>query len=223
MVYSTPHRLKHINFKRYFRVYLQIIGKIRAGCSKIIVASLLNFMAKPDYSKKIIRILGEKPAISLPELKEKLTTTPNPLLNKEGGSYAITRSLKGLREAGLIESHSSGQNEYARLTKMGRVKASSQKLDASSSLLNPVWDGFWRMIILDIPEERKNERESLRYLLKKAGFICLKNSVWVSPHPFEHLFINIKKDLGLTTEMMIFVTDKIDNETEQELLKVFGK
>lgn len=178
---------------------------------------------KPDYSKKIIRILGEKPAISMPELKERLTTTPNPLLNKEGGSYAITRSLKGLREAGLVESLSSGQNDYARLTKDGRKKMYSLKLDAENTLVSTTWDGFWRMIILDIPEERKNERESLRYLLKKAGFICLKNSVWVSPHPFEHLFINIKKDLGLTTEMMIFVTDKIDTETEEELLKIFDK
>lgn len=178
---------------------------------------------KKDYSKKIIRILSEKPAVSVPELKEKLITTPNPLLSKEGSSYALTRSLKGLREAGLVEHISSGQNEYARLTKDGRKKMYSLKLDAENTLVSTTWDGFWRMVILDMPEDRKNERESLRYLLKKAGFICLKNSVWISPHPFEHLFINIKKDLGLTTEMMILVTDKIDSETEQEFLKVFGK
>lgn len=176
-------------------------------------------MAKKDYSKKIIRILGEKPAISLPELAERVSDQNQ----EKSPKYAISRSLKGLHEAGLVESLSSGQNDYARLTKDGRKKMYSLKLDAENTLVSTTWDGFWRMIILDIPEERKNERESLRYLLKKAGFVCLKNSVWVSPHPFEHLFINIKKDLGLTTEMMIFVTDKIDSETEQELLKVFGK
>jgi len=67
---------------------------------------------------------------------------------------------------------------------------------------------------LDVSEDRKAEREGLRYLLKKAGFILLKNSVWISPYPFEHLFMNIKKDLGLTTEIMIFVTDTLDPETE---------
>jgi DNA-binding transcriptional regulator PaaX len=77
------------------------------------------------------------------------------------------------------------------------------------------------MIMLDLPEERKSEREALRYLLKKAGFVCVKNSVWVSMYPYENLFINIKKDLGLTTEMMILVTDKIDEETEKELIKMF--
>lgn len=83
------------------------------------------------------------------------------------------------------------------------------------------WDGFWRIILLDLPEERKSEREALRYLLKKAGFIALKNSVWVSPYPFEHLFTNIKKDLGLSTELMIIITQFIDEETKKELLKTF--
>lgn len=83
------------------------------------------------------------------------------------------------------------------------------------------WDGFWRIILLDLPEDRKPEREALRYLLKKAGFVALKNSVWVSPYPFEHLFTNIKKDLGLSTEIMIIVTQYLDEETKKELSKIF--
>lgn len=159
--------------------------------------------------------MSEKPAISLPELSRKVE--PNPVSKKP--IYAITRSLKGLREAGLIENVSSGQNDYARLTKEGRKKAHSIKLENDTVLVNPSWDGKWRVILLDLPEERKAERESLRYLLKKAGFMCLKNSAWISPHPFEHLFKNIKKDLGLTTEMMIFTTSDLDDETSAALVK----
>jgi len=76
---------------------------------------------------------------------------------------------------------------------------------------------------LDIPEERKNEREALRYLLKKADFTCIKNTVWISPYPYEHLFTNIKKDLGLGTELMIIVTDKLDEETNLAFLKSVKK
>ncbi len=176
-------------------------------------------MAKQDFSKKILKILGEKPAISLPELQSKAGLP-------DGGKntkYAITRSLKGLKDAGLIESVHSGQNDYARLTKMGRVKASSQKLDAESSLLNPSWDGKWRIILLDLPESRKAERESLRYLLKKAGFVCLKNAVWISPYPFEYLFQNIKTDLGLSTEMIIITTSDLDKNTEKSFFAYFKK
>ena len=98
------------------------------------------------------------------------------------------------------------------------MKLNSIKLEAEETLVPNIWDGNWRMIILDLPEERKSERESLRYLLKKAGFVCVKNTVWVSPYPYENLFMNIKKDLGFTTELMIIVTDKIDAETQNAFL-----
>lgn len=162
---------------------------------------------KPEYSKKILKILAEKPALA------------TSLMTHIGPQNALKRSLKTLIDTKLVESHHSGQNEYLRLTRSGRAKASSQKLDASSSLLNPLWDGKWRVVILDLPESRKDEREALRYLLKKAGFVCLKNSVWISPFPYEYLFANIKKDFGLTFEMMIIVTDKVDELTEKYLIE----
>lgn len=166
---------------------------------------------KQDYSKKIIKILGENKAVKVSDLKD------------NESKYAVTRSLKGLLDSGLIENVSSGQNDYARLTKEGKKKALSLKLENENALVNSKWDGFWRIVLLDLPEERKRERESLRYLLKKAGFVCLKNSVWITPYPFEHLFINIKKDLNLTTELIILVTSQIDEETEKVLSGIFGK
>ncbi len=174
---------------------------------------------KIDYAKKILKILSKKSAISLPEINKKIVGGEC----SQSSKYAITRSLKGLKEAGLVEQVSSPQNEYARLTKEGKKKIHSLKLDDDTNLVNTSWDGFWRIILLDLPEDRKNERESLRYLLKKAGFVCLKNSAWISPFPFEHLFTNIKTDLGLTTEMMIIVTKFIDEESKKVLLETFWK
>ena len=174
---------------------------------------------KPTYSEKILKVLSEKTAISLPELAKHINIdecSQNP-------KYVITRSLKGLKKAGLIEQISSPQNEYARLTKEGKKKIHSLGLDSNTTIVNTSWDGYWRIILLDLPENRKSERESLRYLLKKAGFVCLKNSAWISPFPFEHLFTNIKKDLDLTTEMMIIVTSNIDEISKETLFDIFNK
>lgn len=167
---------------------------------------------KSDYSNKILKVLGKKRIVSFPELHELGIELPN-------AKYAITRSLKGLKDAGLIEQISSPQNKYARLTKAGKTKLNSILLLGDDALVPQTWDGFWRIIILDISEERKNEREALRYLLKKANFVCIKNTVWISPHPYEHLFMNIKKDLGFSTELMIIVTDKLDEETSIAFLR----
>ncbi len=170
---------------------------------------------KQSYSKKILALLTSKPAVSVSEMTETIESLG-------GHKYAITRSLKGLEEAGLIETHNSGQQNYSRLTREGKRKAHSLTLENDTAIL-PAWDGKWRIVLLDVAEDRKSEREGLRYLLKKAGFFLLKNSVWISPYPLEHLFINIKKDLGLTTEIMIFVTDNLDEETAKAFFEVVKK
>ena len=163
----------------------------------------MNMSTKPSFSKKILKLLAEKPALAISDISH------------IGPKNALKRSLKGLSEAGLIERHNSGQGDYARLTKEGKKKVHSLALGEDTTVISPTWDGKWRIVLLDLPEIRKDEREALRYLLKKAGFQCLKNSVWISPFPYEHLFTNIKKDFGLTTEIMVFVTDNIDTETKQ--------
>jgi DNA-binding transcriptional regulator PaaX len=112
----------------------------------------------------------------------------------------------------------SSNKSYLKLTQKGKNKLNSIKLEGTGTLVSRNWDGLWRIIILDLPEDRKPERESLRYLLKKANFVCIKNTVWISPLPYEHLFTNIKKDLKLGTELMIIVTDKIDEETKKTFL-----
>ncbi|MEI8130175.1 MAG: hypothetical protein WCG55_01570 [bacterium] len=169
---------------------------------------------KADFSKKILNSLSGKKAVSIPELKAGFKPTSEE-------AYAVTRSIKNLASTGLIETHEAGQNDFARLTQKGKQKVAALKLDSSNSLANPNWDGKWRIILLDLPETRKAERESLRYLLKKAGFTRLKNSAWVSPFPFEFLFQNLKQDFGLTTELMIIVTSSLDAETEAELKQFY--
>lgn len=174
---------------------------------------------KQDFSKKILSALSQRQAIKVSDLKGDISSKKS---SKTEG-YAITRSIKNLADTGLIETIRPDSVEYARITQKGRQRLSSLKLDSKNSIANIGWDGKWRIVLLDLPESRKAERESLRYLLKKAGFICLKNSAWISPFPFEFMFKNIKKDFGLSTELMIFVTEDIDEETKEFLFESFGK
>lgn len=47
------------------------------------------------------------------------------------------------------------------------------------------WDGTWRLVVFDIEEKAKKDRESLRWKLKELGFAMLQESVWISPLPIE--------------------------------------
>lgn len=174
---------------------------------------------KPSIQKAILKTLSNKKLFSAQHVKENVLNSTC-FNEKNKANYAISRSIKNLVSDGLIESFDSEHNQYFRLTNEGKQKLNNINVECKSSLVSIKWDGFWRIIILDLPEERKSEREAMRYLLKKAGFVCVKNSVWISMYPYEYLFTNIKKDLNLSTEMMILVTDKIDEETKKEFLAI---
>ena len=171
-------------------------------------------MKKPNISKGILKKLAGKQAVTF-DILQKDADEPK-------DKYAITRSIKNLMTDGLVECFNSEHKQYFRLTNQGKQKLNNITLEAESTLVSTEWDGYWRIILLDLPEERKSEREALRYLLKKAGFICVKNSVWISMYPYENLFTNIKNDLNLSTELMIIVTDKLDKKTKNEFLSLCG-
>ena len=171
-------------------------------------------MKKNNYQNTILRSFFNKQFTTLPQIT---------FAKEPREKHSLARSIKNLTESGCIETLQSDNKSYLKLTKKGRNKVNRMKLEGERALVSTAWDGLWRIIIIDIPEERKSEREALRYLLKKAGFTCVKNTVWISPYPYENLFTNIKKDLGLGTELMIIVTDKLDEETRQAFVKNFNQ
>lgn len=180
---------------------------------------------KPKINKAVLKTLNKKAVLPIVELKNAVKESISEDFDtySQKPEYAISRSIKNLAESGLIEILKSDNLEYARMTQDGKNKLHSITLEAEGALVSTTWDGMWRIVLIDIPEDRKSEREAVRYLLKKAGFVCLKNSAWISPFPYEHLFTNIKHDLGFTHEMIIFVTGNVDKETQKILFEMFGK
>lgn len=175
---------------------------------------------KTSLQEKILNLLR----------RDRIASTDNIVTELEGElgqdrsvkpKYALSRTVKHMHKRGLIEVHETDRSSFARLTKAGRHKLRSLQLSSDTNMIPTRWDGFWRFVLLDLPEDRKDERESLRYLLKKANFECLKNSVWVSPYPLEHLLNNLKQDLELTHEVMVIVAEQVDPDLEQQLIEKF--
>lgn len=60
---------------------------------------------------------------------------------------------------------------------------------------NQPWDGYWRVVIYDIPEKENALRDRLRRELKYLGFKFMQKSVWATAAPVEkELEIFLKKE-----------------------------
>jgi len=137
--------------------------------------------------------------------------------------YVINRAIKKMINDDMLEQHDTEQSSFLSLTSSGRQRLRNIKLNSQNHLISTTWDGYWRMVIVDIPESRKKDQDAIRYILKKAQFVQLKNSIWISPYPLEHMMINIKKDMDLQNDILVLVTDKLDPATEQLMVNKFAE
>src|SRR3989344_2971341 len=60
------------------------------------------------------------------------------------------------------------------------------------------------LLVYDIPEERKKERDWFRRQLMNLGFVMIQRSVWVGPSPLSKEFLDYLKKIGLQKEFKTF-------------------
>jgi hypothetical protein len=82
------------------------------------------------------------------------------------------------------------------------------------------WDGYWRIIIFDIPERLKYAREWLSRKLKEIGMYQLQKSVYVYPFECKDELDFIIEYFGLRPYVRLGLLKEIDNELH--LRKIFN-
>lgn len=63
------------------------------------------------------------------------------------------------------------------------------------------------LLLYDIPEDKKNERDWFRRTLIKFGFVMIQRSVWVGPSPIPKEFLDYVKSIGLKDSIKTFKLD----------------
>ena len=64
------------------------------------------------------------------------------------------------------------------------------------------------LVLFDIPENRKGEREWFRHQLREFGYKMVQRSVWLGPGPLPKEFIEYCKSIGLKDCVKIFTVTK---------------
>jgi DNA-binding transcriptional regulator PaaX len=94
----------------------------------------------------------------------------------------LSRQLATLEQLLLLERDpkAPGDRLY-RLTEQGRLHALGGR--DPEAHWSRHWDGYWRIVLFDVPMEQHVHRGRLRRYLHARGFGCLQGSVWVTPNP----------------------------------------
>jgi phenylacetic acid degradation operon negative regulatory protein len=96
------------------------------------------------------------------------------------------------------------------ITKKGlaRLNTSSIK-DKLVGLTKKRWDHLWRMVVFDIPETKKAQRNYFREALLRLGFFPYQKSMYVTPIACEDVIWNLARKYYIAKYILVSVTPNL--------------
>ena len=96
----------------------------------------------------------------------------------QAARQALARSVT----AGWLQTERHGRRARVHLTGEARVMLSTGAERIYSFGKPWEWDGRWLLVVVRVPEERRDVRHLIRSRLAWAGFGSLGNGLWITPH-----------------------------------------
>ncbi len=121
---------------------------------------------------------------------------------------SLANSCSRLAMKGYIKRGNKGVGDYFITTKgVEYLEEGSDELETFSSCNNKNLPKNL-MVIYDIPQGRRKERDWFRGHLKKFHFIMIQKSVWVGPSPLPKEFIEYVKEIELGDNFKTFKLER---------------
>jgi len=92
----------------------------------------------------------------------------------------VKRSFRSLQDKGYVKVNNFNGRDFIKMTDKGKLYFS--QLDLKKRKAGFVWDKLWRVVVFDIPENKKIARRALSRKLKQTGFYPMQKSVFVFPY-----------------------------------------
>lgn len=139
-------------------------------------------------------------------------------LDKRTRERELQRILSYMKSQRLV----SGNYQHGlQITDKGRRRLVEADFNNLAIAKPQKWDNKWRLIIYDIPEDRKRSRDYLTAKLRKMGFYQLQRSAWIHPFPCRDVIEKVASAYKIDKYTTYIETSYVDNQ--KRLVKIFKK
>ena len=130
-------------------------------------------------------------------------------------NQTINTAIRSLYEARFVEKRKfpHGKMEIV-ISKKGEKRAMIENIDTLKIARPKKWDGYFWVVLFDIPEKRKRIRDAFRFHLKKMDFYELQKSVFIFPFPCVKEIKFITEYYNIKKHIRIIEARSIDHEKE---------
>lgn len=121
--------------------------------------------------------------------------------------------MKRLQRQGLIDLYLKDNVGMVELTGKGQEKLKIILAQDYKYITPKNWDKKWRIVIFDIPDTKKKNRELFRNKLKEIGFLKIQESVYVYPFDSKETIDYFKYLLNIGPFVQYIVAETIESQT----------
>ena len=182
----TTYRAKPFRLKENL-ISLFVYSKMSDSINMSIEDKILRLLLEPKYRYKGVPVSALGLPALFPYKRHSIDNVVSKLSKKNvierTGSDRIMLSRSGI---GYVESNTA----RFKLFEKTRVKTNTL------------------LVLFDIPENKKGEREWFRRQLRELGYEMIQRSVWLGPGPLPAEFIEYIKTIGLRDCIKAFVVTK---------------
>jgi len=131
-------------------------------------------------------------------------------------------TFSALRRGGFISVELRRGKTSVSLTGKGKQRVYLERLKRADNLKKrQKWDGKWRLLMYDIPSNRRAKRDALRWFIQHIGFVHLQHSVWIFPHNCRNE-VNGLKDFFEFSDRECRLVEASSIGEDEHLRKKFG-
>lgn len=131
-------------------------------------------------------------------------------LDKRAQERELARVVQYMKHKKLLaENYQNGLE----ITTLGRLRLKRMNYEKLTIPTPEVWDGQWRLVMFDIPENKRHTRRIFTTKLRLLGYKYLQQSVWVHPFESKQEIIAVCEKLQISQYVTYIVTAHIDHES----------
>lgn len=134
--------------------------------------------------------------------------------NEQSVRSAISRMSK----QGWVVSRKETNKSYYSLTERGK-KRMEEAAGRIYRIEPEKWDGTWRMLLYNIPEEKRQIRDELRKELIWSGFGLLSNGVWITPNNLKEQIYDIIDKYEIKEFVYFFEAENEGFQANQQIIR----
>lgn len=131
---------------------------------------------------------------------------------------AYNNAMSRLRKSGLVvKHHDDGKLPELKLTGLGRKTLPDYHFP--EKFWNTKWNGYWYLLIFDVPESQRSYRDTLRGFLKRLRMGCLQKSVWITPYDIRPDYDDLQQAANIHAVSYLLETQTVLHQETAEIIE----